>query len=275
MLNYAKLSLNIQNDAFLMLNFFCITQAWNNSTQIEQVSQQQRSVQEHTHTLVKMRSVVAVHIKVGNQEAGTQVAGNGNGNSNMPQGSSSYKRRSRSCISAISESNMKKRRRLNTKTTKTLLVISTAFLVLNGPIAVSKLHYLISHESFSSLDDGDSFLTAPHSQPSGYYSRDIELNEEERALFYRISRTRANNDSFDTYLNLTDTNAQADASSTVEKLLNIVTNNVYFLNFVLNFFLYSMNGSKFRDVFFDLFRDKKNRLVALLIRKARGVTITS
>ena len=132
---------------------------------------------------------------------------------------------------APSSSHAVKRKRAYSRATLVLLSISTMFLVLNFPLALDKVLYFLSHKSsyfavplLAEMRAGLNFSAA-----FGNYSM---YDDEEYAAF-------------------------SNALSSVdprEYLLNKLTANVHYLNFVLNFFLYSLNGAKFRQAVLRLFR---------------------
>ena len=158
--------------------------------------------------------------------------------------------RSKSCVSTMTVSNMKKRKEVSFKTTKTLLCISTAFLILNGPIATTKIYYLLKHDFFGqSKVMGKSHTTYAHE------------NEIENALNLTIFFNFTQN----TRLNMTF----RDPDNKSEKLAGMLTSNLYYLNFVLNFFLYTLNGTKFRQLLFGMFKRKRTHLKKIKKREIR------
>ena len=199
-------------------------------------------------------------------------------------------------------SNMKTRKKHNTKTTKILLCISTAFLILNGPIATSKIYYLLKHDFFGSLTSSqsssdsspikkshfDRLSSIVHSTSSDYYDDDHRLFNITSIfnLSHHLPYLDRNNDSIDLneqthHINLSFSSSSSltngrmgGQTNTMEKLAGMLTSNLYYLNFVLNFFLYSLNGSKFRRLFFGLFRRNFMRRAYLSTRPRRFKNMT-
>lgn len=193
-------------------------------------------------------------------------------------GASETNKRSKSCVSSMTVSNMKTRRKHNTKTTKILLCISTAFLILNGPIATSKIYYLLKHDFFGTLTSPSSSATIQKSHiehlvdtsdTSDYYDDDdrlfnitnaFNLSHHLPSSFYDRNESSGPIKSLHVSSNYQhdgiDAKSGGGQANSMEKLIGLLTSNLYYLNFVLNFFLYSLNGPKFRRLFFGLFRRK-------------------
>jgi hypothetical protein len=117
-----------------------------------------------------------------------------------------------------------KRRQLYTKTTRTLLLISTVYIFLNAPIALSKVRYFIAN-----------------------------LNIEESAsVDLSIFNFEFNN----------VTNHSASSNfieyTAVDELIERLTCYIYYLNFVVNFLLYRFNGSKIIRRFYKLLKIRGN-----------------
>jgi hypothetical protein len=111
------------------------------------------------------------------------------------------------------------------KTTKMLLIISTSFFVLNSPIAGLKLWYLFKNFSQNQQQQN-------HMSPVI-----VEINSTQAYFF--TNHTQSNSTHNLKYSSL-------DANP-VEEIIERITCYIYYINFALNFVLYSMYGSKFRD----------------------------
>ena len=174
-------------------------------------------------------------------------------------------KRSKSALS-LTISNLGKRKRLNTKATKILLCISTAFLILNGPIAASKIYFLFKHGFLTPIKPiHDDHLSTTTSTSLEYYDEDekhLNISDVFNLSHYKIDSVKKiqfnqeqinrENLSFSSANN--KTNSGDDNMNYIEKFAGLLTSNLYYLNFVLNFFFYSLNGPKFRRLYFGLFR---------------------
>ena len=140
------------------------------------------------------------------------------------------------------------RKRKYSRTTVVLMSISSAFLALNFPIATCKIFNYFSGKTFEPDSSGmDSVMGSVMAvDDSSIYLMPIYSR-----IFKNISEA----------LNETLSNHQIEANNasggverpslvpviTWSSLFERLAGNVYYLNFVLNFFLYSLNGSKFRQ----------------------------
>lgn len=116
----------------------------------------------------------------------------------------------RSASMMLRKSDKLKRRKSYTRTTRVLVLISTSFLILHTPMALCK------------------FIT--------YF----EDNAESLVNDLKIQKTRnqTSNQSF------SDEILKSNSRETLER----ISYYIYYLNFALNFFLYSFNKSNFRKV---------------------------
>ena len=138
-------------------------------------------------------------------------------------------------------SNIQERKRVYSRTTKILFVMSTAFLILNGPIALCKI---IGFVYLKIETDPDKNSTTIEVTPNEYFfsTKNFSKQDIPNSNFFLIFES--NNTRF------TEQNKKSiNHFSVFEKMSNIL----YYLNFVLNFFLYSFTGSKFREALFLLF----------------------
>lgn len=115
-----------------------------------------------------------------------------------------------------------------TEATKTLLIISLVFLILHFPLATNKVWYFIS-ENISKLDDE---ILEDYSNLNDY-------------------NNNKNNTVNTTALNEMPVKLE---SSEYEEIFERITCYIFYLNFSLNFFLYTYNKSKFRRIILNSFR---------------------
>ena len=108
--------------------------------------------------------------------------------------------------SMIQSSTKEQRKAVYSRTTRMLIIISTTFLILHGPIVYCKTIYFLKAVSDGILERSDSSIR----------SNSNDLKE------------------IDTI--------------PLEEIIERLTCYVYYLNFSLNFFLYVLNGSKFRNI---------------------------
>ena len=120
-----------------------------------------------------------------------------------------------------------------------------AFLILNFPIAFCKIYFFFDNKASNEAE----IIARQHK---------IAQLAHENQLIETFKKSFNNNPSHhDGLLNQTlflnafnSSNAKMDP---IEHLLDKITTNLYYLNFVLNFFLYSLNGSKFRKTLVRIF----------------------
>lgn len=107
------------------------------------------------------------------------------------------------------------------RTTKMLLVISTCFLILNTPIALCKLWYFLKSLSFISNSNNSEIY---------YPTENIDhLSNQTNLTFYEAA-----------------SNLKTFEANPTEEFVERITCYIYYLNFSLNFLLYSAYGSRFR-----------------------------
>jgi hypothetical protein len=140
-------------------------------------------------------------------------------------------------------SNFQKRNKIFSKTNRVLLAITSTFLVLYLPISLFKIFSFISNVNvIESIQVSLNFSFMEHS--SDYSVPD------------KKNMTRVN---FTEIINVSENSNKQLEMALLEKFAS----NLYYLNFITNFFLYNLVGTKFRkDVKKSLksFRNKKMRL---------------
>lgn len=129
----------------------------------------------------------------------------------------------------------KKRGNRYTKTTKMLLIVSSCFFILNCPIALNKMWYFIKHLI---------------NTPSNHINNNNNLHHIEHN--FGSNGTKFSNNSFN--LNGTNTRNLDLDTIMIEEIFERITCSLYYINFISNFLLYSLYGSKFRLKLLNLFR---------------------
>lgn len=116
-----------------------------------------------------------------------------------------------------------KRAKMYSKTTRMLIIISITFLFLNSLMAFSKIRaVLLSLNSSSSLDQMQS-------------STIVQMNENYTTI---LNSTQMYN----------TTKEESSERNLNDELIERISCYFYYLNFSLNFFLYVINGSQFREI---------------------------
>ena len=126
-------------------------------------------------------------------------------------------------------SNMKKRNQIFSKTNKVLLAITTTFLILYLPISLFKVYSFISKENVIE---------------SIHVSFNFSLTGEnyDYPLPDKSNTSQVN---FPDILNVSENSNKHLEMALLEKFAS----NMYYLNFITNFFLYNLVGKKFRKQF--------------------------
>jgi len=147
-----------------------------------------------------------------------------------------------STTSKVSPINVNHASKCYTRTTKILLLISTSFLFLNFPIAIFKSYMLIKHHPFSK------------NTTSLFLNRSPDFGNQ--SLLGLNSTIQVDNELTFNIDNITS--ASYEIKSTVESFAEIVSDDLYYLNFFFNFFFYSFSGTKFRNALFSLLSQRAN-----------------
>ncbi len=138
-------------------------------------------------------------------------------------------------IPMLGISNITERKKKYSKTTKFLLSISSTYLLLHCPLAVCKIYYFLKNHQFNS-------------QQSNLISQVFNVSSEP-TLFDDLQLVDLNSSI------ILKTNSEMEINLT-EEIIERIGGYLYYLNFPLNFFLYTMNGSKFRKAFISIFKRK-------------------
>ena len=142
-------------------------------------------------------------------------------------------------------SNVSKRMKRYSRTTLILLSVSSMYLLLHFPLATSKMYYIFKEKSSSAsmtaifrneINTNGLFDSIKTLRNQSFY-QEMRHNLNESVFFYQ--ETQQNSSLNKPLLRL----------NPFENLVGRFANNVYYLNFVLNFFLYSLNMPMFRSVF--------------------------
>jgi hypothetical protein len=134
-----------------------------------------------------------------------------------------------------------KRNKLYTKTTRMLILVSIAFLLLHSPIAMLKLYYYLKSAT-------SSYTTEEASSSENYTSNNTNITSNS-TLSYIFSTVETQMDSIEIGIR--------------EELLERITCYIYYFQFSINFFLYSLSGPKFRKVLFKFL----NKIISVMGRK--------
>ena len=133
------------------------------------------------------------------------------------------------------------RKKIYSRTNKILFSISISFLVLHAPIALIKFKHFrkfqeSNKESLSNLMNENKSLTSDGNISIPNLSKEFNSTEID-------------------FLNVTSFYFKFNP---LEHIFERITTNIYYLNFVFNFFLYSLNGSKFRESVLKIFKKNPN-----------------
>ena len=157
-------------------------------------------------------------------------------------------------ISRMNLSNFKLRSQSFTRTTKVLLSISTSFLVLHCPIAFCKIY------SFFKIQ----YIDFMAENAVKYLNESSHVDFLQSLLF--MNNTSNEENRFDDNYKADLLNVSYDSkffekreriyfeSVLVEHLIERLFNDLYYLNFLINLFLYNLNGSKFRKSLTKMFK---------------------
>lgn len=126
-------------------------------------------------------------------------------------------------LEIISQPFMSKRKKTYSKTTRTLMLVSSVFLALHLPIAICKIIYYISEPIVHHYDNFEARLQNPSNGTNQTIS---------------VKNIHTNN---------------------LEEVIERITCYIYYFNFSLNFFLYTFNKSNFKKVLFSAFRKAYSR----------------
>lgn len=142
----------------------------------------------------------------------------------------------------ISNEAQVRRSKAYSRTTRMLIILSSTFLILHSPIAFNKIWYFVKNLTLNK----DINIQSP-----------IDLNQNNISFNLTISHLNGDNRHIDEYsirndssssLHHKSTNMEASSS---EEIIERLSCYVYYLNFSLNFFLYTLNSSKFKKILFN------------------------
>jgi hypothetical protein len=147
----------------------------------------------------------------------------------------------------LSRMDQTKRKKTYNKTTRTLLTISTSFLLLNTPIALSKFSYFIKslYETANQLED-KSILSSMSTNASSAF--ELHMNHTTHGAQLYLASEIASSPAIST-TNTMNINYR-------EEIIERISCYLYYINFSLNFFLYNLNGSNFRKTLMDTLKKR-------------------
>ena len=169
-------------------------------------------------------------------------------------------------------SNVSKRMQNYSKTLKILFTISTTFLLLNCPMTINKFWYFFKYRDTSFYETNlESPKALISNQSMTFFNyRPLQISNSGLVYFFEKNGTVYNmsfgadeisiNDSYHHEFNLTfpyekEKHEKSDGQTDpLEEIFERISCYLYYLNFPLNFFLYSTSGSKFRNAFISMFR---------------------
>jgi hypothetical protein len=196
-----------------------------------------------------------------------------------------------SIVASIS-TNKHKKTTISKETTKTLLIIATTFLILNFPIASTKTYYffMASSSSFDlksvenkSNETNLNNIAKMNNSFSEKTTRDSEFSIRNKTNLvledYLIDITK----NFSSYIEFTQDDYYTEplvknllnktnfvdmlnlemSYNQRKEILEKIASLIYYINFSINFFLYTFNtssNSQFREIFFHLFKRSKTIL---------------
>jgi hypothetical protein len=142
--------------------------------------------------------------------------------------------------------------RARKETTKMLFLITTTFLILNFPLASYKGYQFIKNHFINPIKqievgsaNDETMQTTPMGNLSFYQYNEMELTN------YSTSNDNVN-------LNDNDNDIQYLIwKIQLQDLINKLAYFIYYINFSINFFLYSFNKKQFRLHFYNIFRKIK------------------
>jgi hypothetical protein len=183
---------------------------------------------------------------LGTDESLVNFSSNNNNNSmvnnSFKMSRSETVRKSKSTNSKKSETRRHKSKS-RSETTKTLIMISTTFLILNSPLAACKTYYFFKRKFFDT-------------ESPVYHSKlgDIVYSNKTFTPLY------TNSFIYNTTTTLNSINHQSHQqnsefeTNTFEEITERITCFIYYINFSLNFFLYTFNTKQFRENILDIFK---------------------
>jgi hypothetical protein len=127
-------------------------------------------------------------------------------------------------------SNIKKRNQLFSKTNRVLLAITSTFLVLYLPISFFKIYSFISNEKLIE---------------SIHVSFNFSMTDEH----FDHTRPVKTNDSYVNLPEILNVFSESSNKHLEMALFEKFASNMYYLNFITNFFLYNLVGTKYRKEF--------------------------
>ena len=162
----------------------------------------------------------------------------------------------------------------NKETTKTLVIIASTFLLLNFPIASTKTFYFFKSGTETDFLNSD-FLYQLNNINNNNNNKNVSINHIDMNHLLNLnysSISLANithlidlsnekfggvNESFmnkTTYIEVFNDQVVFNQK---KELLERIASLIYYINFSINFFLYTFNTKQFRDIFIHIFKHSK------------------
>ena len=161
---------------------------------------------------------------------------------------------SRRGTTMIIESNRNIRRKTYSRTTNILLSISIAFLLFHCPIALCKINILWNSTTGSNFEatlNNDSFSLNSTMD-------NLNLNSNQTNMTQLLGNNVYMNDATNDQIFINQSPNLKE--NLVQHLIDKFSNDLYYLNFVLNFFFYSLNAKNYRQMLCVFFKKPLNSM---------------
>ena len=178
-------------------------------------------------------------------------------------------------------SNAPKRSKSYSRTLRVLFTISTTFILLNFPIAMNKMWYFFKYHNTSFSDvilQYDSYENQTSEQQMEKYEKMPDTNymldlfeNNDPGFNYSVhdEAVYANKSSHYTEIPYEELEPDKSNANPLEEIIERISCYLYYLNFSLNFFLYSTTGSKFRNNLLGMLRRQRSSQVRRMSRHAK------
>jgi hypothetical protein len=159
-------------------------------------------------------------------------------------------------ITATSRHNVKLN---NSEAIRILFIITTTFLVLNFPLAITKTYHFFQKNNSPALFKNETILSSMvskeiNSSSEAYYMhRQNKFDSDIRSLNLNNSKINTLDDLIDNINIKIDTLDDLIDDIEFEESLTKISYFIYYINFSINFFLYSFNTNQFWQNFLKIF----------------------
>ncbi len=182
--------------------------------------------------------------------------------------SSNINQQKRQTLTKISHSinnNRHNKSSTNKETTKTLVIIASTFLLLNFPIAGTKTFYFLKSSNTDSEFTGAELFYQVNNKnltTNQSYMNDLinwSYSSTNSTILIDISpeKLKSSNESFINKTTFIEVLNNHVVFNQKKELLERIASLIYYINFSINFFLYTFNTKQFRDIFFHIFQHSK------------------